>query len=97
MRQRRPTSSLGVRIVTLLSFTGPMLPFQIAKHLGIREETARDECIRLMSSEFVRLSAVAFSHYESTGIFDPDLDQPRSLDAHAGPPCPADCPMWRHE
>ena len=70
----RPNDSLGVQIVTLLDFTGPLSTEDIGLALWVSDELVRPVLQRLMRSGHVQFSRNVFAAYESSGFFDPDRD-----------------------
>lgn len=69
-----PTDPLGVRIVTLLDFAGPLPLDTIARALRAEEEVVRTLIVWLMRTGHVKFSRNVFTCYETTGYWDPDRD-----------------------
>lgn len=72
-----PNTRLGRTIVTYLTFVGPQLPSDIAAALWVHEGICTDELRRLRQSGYLRYSPSAALHFETTGVWHPDDDEPK--------------------
>lgn len=82
MKQPRPFTNRGVRIVTFIDWAGPSTVEGIAEFLAASESSVRTNLLMLVSDGFVRSFE---SLWVSTGIFNPDDDSPQVIGGANGP------------